>query len=664
MDVEEASKNGKPSRSRSYIVAGYLASAILIFAFIFLVFNAFVQFDFWKTYFYEGAFDLKKSCEVSTMISPEQNLSPEDFKFHATKSIDIPHAQLPEFEREPSANEYRNLYYRCNVTTAELGNTEELVYLHASWLFGHHSRVFVNGASKASFLGMNKPSIPLLREDLQKPQILLEIIASGKPSDERVGLQGLAPTVIATTQQQNFKIFGIETALQYVRYLINVLPLLTLSLVVVFGWVLGIRSRLVLTVLTYAMFAVARNFLVLYLDLWPWDYNLSYGFSVIFTIGVLISIFVFAFEFIHFGGRFIGELTRLNLILIPLLCVVLANFDNKTIFLRRVRDVHFILTLLGVSAIYIVTLLKIKSGSIEKHMVKPAYWLLGIFALLAISTLSDRLQLLGNVFLKQKIDVIMPFAIGGFLFYVLKLIQDRYIEERTHRLKMETDLEIAKEIQDSMEPPPPDTRFGDYVLSCYQIKHSQVAGDWMAVRNNGDGEILIVIADVTGKGIQAALVVHAIQSIWAEALSDKVIDPVTWIKKLNRTLVTLGQQKPHSATLGMLQIKSGQVNYYCMGHTPAFLVEPNERKVHSLMSRGSILGIMPNVEVEKKEFDLSALENFHLLLGTDGVFDKGSRTRPREVLAFLDELLDKGKDSLIDRDDGDDRTLFYIHNAA
>lgn len=650
------------TRNSQFEMVGYAMTIFFICSFLFLFIYSSRQLDFWKEHFYGEAYDLGSSCLASGIKNNNKTAMPADFKETIKQPTKIPHRSNLEYFSEVKDATRKHVYYLCNIDTHEFSKNTELTYLHTSWLFGDHSAVYIDNKIVASFSGNDKPSIPLSLDQLKSGNIKVEFISSANLKADIVGLQGAAPTVIASGQSMNFKIFGIETALQNVRYLINVLPLLTLSLVLTLGWFFGIRSRLILTVFIYFTFAILRNFLLLFSDILPWDTVMSYNYSTVFLLGVTFSLFIFGCEFIRLGGRFLSSASKLNFLVVTGLCVSLAMMDNPNEANWKILNIQYFFTILGSMGFIAAGFFKLKTHRIEEHLRKPTAGLMVIFSLLGLSSLVDKFQLLGPVSLHLKIDVLMPFAIGGFIFYVLKLIQDKYNEEKERRRKIELDLELAKEIQDSMSPPPPQTKFGEYVLSCYQIKHSQVAGDWMAVRPNGKDELLVVIADVTGKGIQAALVVHAIQSLWAEALGNPVIDPAEWIHKVNRTLFTLGEQKPHSATLGLLRIKNGSIEYFCMGHPPLFIVETESQKVHSIMSKGSILGISKECLADSRIFSLENIGDFHVLLGTDGVFDKGSRTKPREVKTFLEAILTDGKDSLIDRDDSDDRTLFHLHN--
>ena len=86
------------------------------------------------------------------------------------------------------------------------------------------------------------------------------------------------------------------------------------------------------------------------------------------------------------------------------------------------------------------------------------------------------------------------------------------------------------------------------------------------------GRWAIAVADVTGKGVPAAMVVQSLQCLWAQTFSEQSFDPKAWINVVNRTLFTLGSKQPHTLTLGLMMLDEGKLAYYCAGHLPLYLV--------------------------------------------------------------------------------------------
>jgi serine phosphatase RsbU (regulator of sigma subunit) len=233
---------------------------------------------------------------------------------------------------------------------------------------------------------------------------------------------------------------------------------------------------------------------------------------------------------------------------------------------------------------------------------------------------------------------------------------------QTERLRvevMEQQLELAKEIQDSLTPPQSImTTFGARARFL-QKKFHPLGGDWMAVRAMANGDTVFVVADVTGKGIGAALVVHALQSLWAQSLSSADFHVTDWLNAVNRTLLTLGKTKPHTSTIGVLVLSRKSLTYYSAGHVPCYLlIDRVETQV--MLSRGNLVGFTDSLEITPVSFDLSETKSFTILLGTDGALPKGSRVRRTELLRLIDRVTQDPDTALNGGHVDDDQLLIAI----
>jgi sigma-B regulation protein RsbU (phosphoserine phosphatase) len=291
--------------------------------------------------------------------------------------------------------------------------------------------------------------------------------------------------------------------------------------------------------------------------------------------------------------------------------------------------------------------------------------IVGVFALLlTIDVVAGFLSV--PILLSRKMSVILPIFVSGVLFYTLALIERQYREEKAAREKMESDLTLARDIQDSLSPPAEHTVSERLRVACYQIKHEKVGGDWTALRGSPSGELAVVVADATGKGVQAALVIHAVQSLWADALGEATFDPKLWLERVNRALHRLGETKPHSLTMGVTIVGADEVTYWSAGHVPMFAVVESAGKRHltSLTAKGSVLGIGNDIEVQPAVLSLAGVDRLDLLLGSDGVFANGSRTKRRELDDFYERVLKEGAASLKSCPAEDDKTLVRISWTA
>lgn len=241
-------------------------------------------------------------------------------------------------------------------------------------------------------------------------------------------------------------------------------------------------------------------------------------------------------------------------------------------------------------------------------------------------------------------------------------------KERRRVESVEQELVVASEIQDSFAPSSSTFNGAGLNVFFYQAKHAVLGGDWSAIRTLPSGELAILVADATGKGVQAALVIQALQALWAIELAKPSFDPLEWIQSVNRTLITLGRRKDHTMTLGLVLVSAGQLTYYSAGHVPVFVAckeddtaAPGVRVVHA---RGNLLGMEEDLRLTPVRVDLEEIHAESILLGTDGVFDKGGRTPKRDVTELLDGLSKDGVKALDACEAVDDKLLVWIRRAA
>ena len=61
----------------------------------------------------------------------------------------------------------------------------------------------------------------------------------------------------------------------------------------------------------------------------------------------------------------------------------------------------------------------------------------------------------------------------------------------------------------------------------------------MGARMLTNGDLVLAVADVSGKGIAASIVAQAIHTLWVQALVQENFDPEKWLHDVNNTLINL-----------------------------------------------------------------------------------------------------------------------------
>jgi hypothetical protein len=376
-------------------------------------------------------------------------------------------------------------------------------------------------------------------------------------------------------------------------------------------------------------------------------------------------------EFFRIGVRHIMKAVVATVVLVPIVTLVLALADNGEAAASLVERLNsiifpaFMLVLVYLARRHGNDALLAKDRRRVNQLMRGMVF--SYATLIIVDIALSELEI--SIRLSNKIDIILPLFMGGIVLYALSLVQRDYQQEKERREKIERDLELAREIQDSLAPPADVEYSGRLAVRCFHEKHEAVAGDWLGMQTYGEERLIVVLADATGKGLQAALVIHALQSLWAEHRDSLVDYPQQWLERVNLTLRTLGEKRSHTLTIGLVLIEKSKVTYWSAGHLPLFLVVEDAkggRKVTALPARGGVLGINPTLTLHPLTFDLADKSSVDIILASDGVLDKGSRTSSRELLALRQRIEERTLDLRKDCQAEDDKTLVHVKvsNAA
>jgi serine phosphatase RsbU (regulator of sigma subunit) len=192
---------------------------------------------------------------------------------------------------------------------------------------------------------------------------------------------------------------------------------------------------------------------------------------------------------------------------------------------------------------------------------------------------------------------------------MLILLVRRLLFSLRRQKQMALDVKQAQEIQQVILPGAV-TWFPGYAIESEYRPAREVGGDFVQILpHDSDGSMLIIVGDVTGKGLQAgmmvALLVGAIRST-AEFNSD----PEFMLRSLNRRL--LGRGDAHATCLAMRVTGDGEVKLANAGHLPPYL---NGKPVDI---EGALpLGLDYDAEFSVTSFRLS--EGDRMVLVSDGI---------------------------------------------
>jgi serine phosphatase RsbU (regulator of sigma subunit)/predicted enzyme related to lactoylglutathione lyase len=178
------------------------------------------------------------------------------------------------------------------------------------------------------------------------------------------------------------------------------------------------------------------------------------------------------------------------------------------------------------------------------------------------------------------------------------------------------ELEIAKQVQFRLFPQElPPLRTLDYAGTCQQAR--QVGGDYYDFLATGRERLCLVIGDVAGKGIAAALLMANLQANLRSQCAIAIDEPARLMQSVNRLFC---ENTPDNAYATFFfseyNDQTGRLRYANCGHLPALLVRASGDVEH-LESTATVLGRFPRWECSIGETSLFAGDT--LALYTDGV---------------------------------------------
>jgi sigma-B regulation protein RsbU (phosphoserine phosphatase) len=199
-------------------------------------------------------------------------------------------------------------------------------------------------------------------------------------------------------------------------------------------------------------------------------------------------------------------------------------------------------------------------------------------------------------------------------FAAIKLENTRLREESIQKRLMDEELKTAYVIQRRLLPDEPPAVPG-YTFAGSSKPCRAVSGDYYDWVVRPDGRVYFVIADVSGKGVTAALLMAGLQSSF-RIFSKLDPSPAELVSRLNAALrENLPQSKFVTLFAGRLDTSTGAIEYANAGHTPPILIGRN--RCEELTSTDMLLGMFPNSSYRNQSMVLEAGDA--LVLFTDGV---------------------------------------------
>lgn len=245
--------------------------------------------------------------------------------------------------------------------------------------------------------------------------------------------------------------------------------------------------------------------------------------------------------------------------------------------------------------------------------VKAVYAGLAVFAVFVFHTSLVDLGLIPG----RNIEPLGIVALVCCLGYVAAL---RTYSNEQRLLSIQRELEVARQIQSSILPKEVPRLAGLEIAATY-VPMSAVAGDFYDFIVVDDRRLGILVADVTGHGVPAALIASMLKGALA-AQSVHAADPGEMLRGLNHALC--GKFEAHfvSACYLYADIRKRTLRYAAGGHPPLLFGSPGSgRKAvfREIQSNGLLLGVSEDATYSTVELPVGAGDR--CVLYTDGVVE-------------------------------------------
>ncbi len=258
--------------------------------------------------------------------------------------------------------------------------------------------------------------------------------------------------------------------------------------------------------------------------------------------------------------------------------------------------------------------------------------------------------------------LIFATTIAGINMFVtiISVLSEQYQLQQTENARLETELSMAKRIQADMLPNifPAFPERTDFDIYASMDPAKEVGGDFYDFFLLDDDHLAIVMADVSGKGVPAAMFMM-ISKILVQNYTLVGNDPKEALEAVNEQICKNNREEMFvTVWLGILNLTSGKLVASNAGHEYPVMKSPNGKFELIRDKHGFVIGGMEGVKF--KEYELIMEKGAKLFLYTDGVpeatdkdnvqfgtdrmlesLNESANDTPEQIIKHMDESIKK-----------------------
>jgi serine phosphatase RsbU (regulator of sigma subunit) len=192
------------------------------------------------------------------------------------------------------------------------------------------------------------------------------------------------------------------------------------------------------------------------------------------------------------------------------------------------------------------------------------------------------------------------FIEGLALQAAVALENARFHKRNIEFARVQQDLDAARAIQRSLLPQKLPSIAG-YSLAFRSVTCYEVGGDYLDIVAQPDGSLLIVVADVAGKGLASAIWSVSFRSAFrGMAVTGMPLDELA--TRMNQQHWAEGEEARRrylTAIFLRLHPEAGEIEVVNAGHNPGFLVTPGQPP-YEFNAAGTPLGLLPGMTIYRR----------------------------------------------------------------
>lgn len=234
-------------------------------------------------------------------------------------------------------------------------------------------------------------------------------------------------------------------------------------------------------------------------------------------------------------------------------------------------------------------------------------------------------------------SAIMTILALVFVAILVGIAISRFVKEQVEK-RIQADMAMAKAIQYNVLPstfPPYPALVEKIDIFARMITAKEVGGDFYDFYSAGKDRLALVIADVSGKGVPAALFMMRAKATLQGYLKGG-LDIAEAVEKTNHRLSTRNDANMFvTAWIGIVDLTTGELEYVNAGHNPPLLKRIGGSVEYLTAKSGPALAVMDGIRYRRQTLSLAPGDG--LVLYTDGVTEA---TNGDQALYGEDRLLE------------------------